>query len=68
MPLKILVCDLIQRDGIMMLRKTGFEVEENLAPQKLALLRQNYAQTGRADAGHAVIDISTFPDRFHIPG
>lgn len=46
----------------------GFEVEENLAPQKLALLRQNFAQTGRADAGHSVIDISTFPDRFHIPG
>ncbi len=46
----------------------GFEVEENLAPQKLALLRQNFAQTGRADAGHPVIDISTFPDKFHIPG
>lgn len=46
----------------------GFEVEENLAPQKLALLRQNFAQTGRVDAGHTVIDISTFPDRFHIPG
>jgi hypothetical protein len=46
----------------------GFEVEENLAPQKLALLRQNFAQTGRADAGHPIIDISTFPDRFHIPG
>lgn len=46
----------------------GYEVEENLPPQKLALLRQNYAQTGRADAGHDVIDISTFPDRFHVPG
>jgi len=46
----------------------GFEVEENVAAQKLALLRQNFAQTGRADAGHPVIDISTFPDRFHIPG
>ncbi len=46
----------------------GYEVEENLAPQKLALLRQNFAQTGRADAGHPIIDISTFPDRFHIPG
>jgi len=46
----------------------GFEVEENVASQKLALLRQNFAQTGRADAGHPVIDISTFPDRFHIPG
>ena len=46
----------------------GFEVEENLAPQKLALLRQNFTQTGRADAGHPIIDISTFPDKFHIPG
>lgn len=46
----------------------GYEVEENLAAQKLALLRQNFARTGRADAGHPVIDISTFPDRFHIPG
>lgn len=46
----------------------GYEVEENLSNQKLALLRQNFAQTGRVDAGHPVIDISTFPDRFHIPG
>lgn len=46
----------------------GYEVEENLPPQKLALLRQNYARTGRADAGHDVIDISTFPDKFHVPG
>lgn len=46
----------------------GFEVEENAVSQKLALLRQNYARTGRADAGHPIIDISTFPDRFHIPG
>lgn len=46
----------------------GFEVEENLLLQKLALLRQNFAKSGRADAGHDVIDVSTFPDRYHIPG
>lgn len=46
----------------------GFEVEENLLLQKLALLRQNFAQSGRADAGHDVIDVSTFPDRYYIPG
>lgn len=46
----------------------GYEVEENLASQKVALLRQNFTQTGRADAGHPIIDVSTFPDRFHIPG
>jgi len=46
----------------------GFELEENLLPQKLALLRQNYAKTGRVDARNPVIDVSTFPDRFTIPG
>lgn len=46
----------------------GFELEENSVEQKLAILRENYRQTGRADADHAVIDISTFPDRFTIPG
>lgn len=46
----------------------GREVEENSLGEKLALLRANYLQTGRADAGHPVIDISTFPDRFTIPG
>ena len=46
----------------------GSEVEENIVSQKLALLRQNFLQTGRADADHEVIDVSTFPDRFHIPG
>lgn len=45
----------------------GYEVEENLAAQKLAILRQNHLQTGRADAGHNTIDISTFPDKFHVP-
>jgi len=46
----------------------GQEVEENLAEQKLALLRANYRETGRVDADHLVIDISTFPDRITIPG
>lgn len=46
----------------------GFELEENLPDQKLAILRENHRRTGRADADHAVIDISTFPDRFTIPG
>ncbi len=37
MPFKILVCDPIQPDGIIMLRKTGFEIEENhtLTPDQL---------------------------------
>ena len=46
----------------------GMELEENSAGQKLAILRANYGQTGRADANHTVIDVSTFPDRFTIPG
>jgi len=46
----------------------GREVEENTPAQKLALLRENHRRSGRADAGHAVIDISTFPDRFAVPG
>ena len=46
----------------------GREFEENTVAQKLALLRTNYAVTGRCDGGHAVIDISTFPDRFTVPG
>ena len=46
----------------------GFEIEENSVGQKLAILRENYRQTGRVDAHHAIIDISTFPDRFTIPG
>ena len=46
----------------------GFELEENTVEHKLALLRENYRRTGRADASHPVIDISTFPDGFTIPG
>lgn len=46
----------------------GREMEENQPAQKLALLRENHRRTGRADAGHPVIDVSTFPDRFTIPG
>ena len=46
----------------------GAEVEENGVDQKLALLRANYRDTGRADAHHPVIDVSTFPDRFAVPG
>jgi len=46
----------------------GRELEENTVEQKLAILEANYQQTGRVDAHHAVIDVSTFPDRFTIPG
>lgn len=46
----------------------GDELEENTVEQKLAILRANFQETGRADARHPVIDISTFPDRFTIPG
>jgi hypothetical protein len=46
----------------------GEEVAENTAAQKLSILRENFRRTGRIDAGHPVIDISTFPDRFTIPG
>lgn len=46
----------------------GFEVEENLVAHKLAILRQNFQRTGRLDAGYPVIDISTFADRFTVPG
>ncbi len=46
----------------------GFELEENTVEQKLAILRENHRRTGRADADHPIIDISTFPDRFTIPG
>jgi len=45
----------------------GMELEENTVPQKIAILTQNLLQTGRADAGNAVIDVSVYPDRFTIP-
>lgn len=45
----------------------GLEVEENSVEQKLAILNANFERTGRADANHLVIDISTFPDRFQTP-
>ncbi len=46
----------------------GFEVEENTLEQKVAILRATFSQTGRVDAEYPVIDISTFPDRFIVPG
>jgi hypothetical protein len=44
----------------------GRELEENSIAQKLALLRQNFTSTGRADANRLVIDIATYPDRFIV--
>ncbi len=46
----------------------GHELEENSLEQKVALLRENYRQTGRADAHHLLIDVSIFPDRYLVPG
>lgn len=46
----------------------GMELEENTLQQKLAILRENYRRTGRIDAEHPIIDVSTFPDRYTIPG
>lgn len=46
----------------------GAEIEENTVQQKLQLLEANYHRTGRVDAGFAVIDVSTFADRFTVPG
>ena len=46
----------------------GFELEENSIENKLAILGENFRRTGRVDAHHAIIDVSTFPDRFTIPG
>lgn len=44
----------------------GTELVENTVEQKLAILRANFRGTGRADADHAGIDISTFADRFVV--
>jgi hypothetical protein len=46
----------------------GIELEENLVAQKLAILRENFRRTGRVDDRHRIIDISTFPDRYTVPG
>ena len=46
----------------------GYEIEENSVDQKLRILLQNYKNTGRIDANHQVIDVSTYPDRYAIPG
>jgi len=46
----------------------GAELEENSVDHKTAILRANYARTGRLDANHPLIDISTFADRFTVPG
>lgn len=45
----------------------GRELEENTAARKLAMLRENFRRVGRADGGHLVIDIATFPDRYTVP-
>lgn len=45
----------------------GEEMEENSAAQKLAILRSNHHDKGRADAGRLVIDISALPGRFSTP-
>lgn len=44
------------------------ELEENTVAEKLAILRENYRQTGRIDANYPVIDVSTFPNQFTVPG
>jgi len=57
-----------QRDGLIRWGSApGFELEENSVEQKLAILRENFRVTGRADATYRIIDVSTFPDRFTVP-
>ncbi len=46
----------------------GLEIEENSVEEKMAILRANYRETGRADAHHPLIDVSTYPDRYTVPG
>ncbi len=45
----------------------GRELEENTVARKLAMLRENFRRVGRADGGHLVIDIATYPDRYTVP-
>jgi hypothetical protein len=45
----------------------GREIEENSASEKLAILRTNFHQTGRLDANHPAIDVTTHPDRYAVP-
>jgi len=44
----------------------GREIEENSVAQKLRILDANFRTTGRIDANHLVIDVSTLPDRFLV--
>ncbi len=44
----------------------GREIEENSVAQKLWILDANFRMTGRIDADHLVIDVSTLPDRFLV--
>lgn len=44
----------------------GREIEENSVPQKLGILEANFRMTGRIDADHHVIDVSTLPDRYLV--
>ena len=44
----------------------GREIEENSVAQKLRILDANFRTTGRIDADHLVIDVSTLPDRFLV--
>lgn len=44
----------------------GSEAEETSVQEKLRLLRANFAETGRPDAHHAIIDISAHTDRFIV--
>lgn len=46
----------------------GKEIEENSVQRKLAILADNFRRTGRLDANYIEIEISTYPDRFTVPG
>lgn len=45
----------------------GEEIEENVAAEKLELLRANYERFGRVDANRSVIDVSVLPDGAYVP-